>query len=264
MPMVIKKSVQEHVFLSKCMAYVIDSTLSKFELFIDGRPTGFEYRDIDFSDKGYVLSQLHHLKSTFFKDIHIRLIDNLIDFFNKMTLEGGDKKLKIYNFNLVWEDMVNSYLNNHFNGVIEGKLDFVNVRTNKAFKKEIIYADARASDANSKKGHRLEPDHYLIEGGRRYIFDAKYYQNIDSLDYKQVAYYFLLKHYQGQPYDNNLYVLPLETYNALILPSESTENKCEPHFKINPNYNQTDKNFQIFTQYLNTINVMKSYVNNET
>jgi len=257
MPMVIQKNVQEHVFLSKCMAYVIDTTLRKFELFIDGRPTGFDTSDLNFEANDFVLAKLYQIKSSFFKNIHVRLINDLIEFFECEHHEGGDLKLKIYNFNLLWEDMVNEFLNDRFVGVDENQnLVFGSNRVPKKFDKAQIYPDVIG-----RKGYRLEPDHYLEDAGRRYIFDAKYYMKDDELNYKQVAYYFLLKHHLMQPFDGfdpNATHIP--TFNSLILPSTSRSNRTEPHFAINPDYNRDDPDFKIVTQYLNTIEVMENYL----
>jgi hypothetical protein len=256
MPMVMRKRVEEHVFISKCMAYVIDSTLQKFSMFLEGQPTDLEYRDIDFNDKNFIISQLHNAKRTFFKDIHIRLINALIAFFEKEKNEGGSSQLKIYTFNLIWEDMVNNYLNKRFIGIgSEGRLQFGPGAPVRHFEKAVI----KNADVKTKgTKYRIEPDHYLVEGDTRYIFDAKYYLHDKELNYKQVAYYFLMKHFQAKDEDGN--IKPLKTYNALILPTEENDPKSEHHFRLNPEFNLDDPDFQITTQYLNTIDVMKNYI----
>ena len=76
----------------------------------------------------------------------------------------------------------------------------------------------------------------------RYIFDAKYYQNLKSLDYKQVSYYFLLKHAEATRDSENNVVSNIQTYNALFLPTELDEHS-EVHFELDSFYNVDEAEF---------------------
>jgi hypothetical protein len=256
LPLITKKNIEQHVFISKCMAYVIDSTLERFSLFLEGEKTNLHTRDIDFSNTSLVITQLKKAKRTLFKNIHQHLVDRLISFFEQEKNKGGNYQLKIYSFHLIWEGMVKEYLRTKFHG-INGRLEIEwsdSVRNNN-FDKKVVYPDMRGKD-----GFSIEPDYYLILEDKRYIFDAKYYQKLTKLDYKQVAYYFLLKHFETNRDLSGSVKNELETYNALILPTKY-EIYSEVHFELNPEYNLNESKFVIMAHYLNTVKVMEHYTN---
>lgn len=253
LPLVIKKNMQQYVFVSKCMAYVINSTLDKFSLFLDGERVSLDTGSVDFSNKYLVISQLKEVKRTVFKDIHQRLLNSLISFFMKEKTKGGDYQLKIYSFNLIWESMVKEYLRTKFLGIENLKIKWSDKVQNNLFVKKTFYPDIRG-----KVGYAIEPDYYLVSNNIRYIFDAKYYTSIKELDYKQISYYFLLKHIDAKRDSNGKILSVLKTYNALILPSAQNENS-EIHFQLNSDYNMDEKDFIIMSYYLNTVNIMENY-----
>lgn len=254
LPLIVKENIEQHVFISKCMAYVIDTTLEKFSLFLDGDRAKLNTRDIDFSNKSLIISQLKKAKRMLFKNIHQHLVDKLISFFERDKNRGGNYQLKIYSFHLVWESMVKEYLRTRFLG-INGRLEieWSNAIQSNNFEKRVFYPDIRG-----KSGYSIEPDYYLVLNDIRYIFDAKYYQRLNDLDYKQISYYFLLKHFDAIKDKHGEIVSELRTYNALILPTECEEHS-EVHFELNPNYNLNETSFTIIAYYLNTLKVMESY-----
>lgn len=256
LPLAIRNNIEEHVFISKCMAYAIDSTLEHFSLFLEGNKTGMDTSDIDFRNRSLVISKLRQAKRFMFKNIHQRLVDSLLSFFEQADPEGGNYQLKILSFHLIWESMVGNYLRNNFLRVSDrDELEFSDQTKPNSFNKKTLYPDIRGKD-----GHSIEPDYYWLseEDKIRYIFDAKYYQALNELDYKQVSYYFLLKHYGtkkdngGKPSEN------IRTYSALILPTEDEDHR-EIHFELNPLYNLDEERFVVITQYLNMIKVMRHY-----
>lgn len=256
LPLVIRNNVDEFVFVSKCMAYAIDSTLENFSLFLEGVKTGMDTSDIDFENRSLVISKLRQAKRFMFKNIHQRLIDSLLAFFEQVDPRGGNYHLKIYSFNLVWESMVGNYLRYKFNRVNDqDELEFSDQKVPKLFDKKILYPDIRGD-----KGHRIEPDFYWVseQDKVRYIFDAKYYQYLNELDYKQVSYYFLLKHYGAKKDAEGNVSENIRTFSALILPTED-EDHSEIHFELNPSYNLDEERFLVSAQYLNTVKVMLHY-----
>lgn len=265
MPMVIKGGTSDHVFISKCMAHVIDSTANKFSMFLSVNRTGFDTKDVDWSNKGLVISQLRKAKRSIFKDTQKRLVDNLISFFEKENQGEKAVMIKLYTFNLIWEDMVENFLQNYFKNIdSDGFIQFYSTERDRSlpFSKEQFYPDKRDGKGKGNT-RRLEPDHFLISNGRRYIFDAKYYQKIDNLNYKQIAYYFLLKHHQGRFDQETQKTVPLKTFNALLLPTERTMEHIDnynKHFELNPTYNLDEDSFEIIEQYLNVIDLMFSYI----
>ena len=106
---------------------------------------------------------------------------------------------------------------------------------------------------------------YLIEDNVRYIFDGKYYEEVKELNYKQVAYYFLLKHHEGikKEVGDEIVVTPLLTHNILILPTDMEQNdkkNYKVHFDLNTEFNRDETELKIKEQYCNTKDVMKAYI----
>lgn len=251
MPTVIRKDVTDYVFVSKCMAYVINSTINKFNFIFNMPQVQLEYRDVDFTNSEKIISLLSQIKSSLFKDIHRRLIDDLITFFRHENRGNKQFQIKIYQFNLIWEDMVNSYLNNYFLKVDENEELVFNSLSNKKnnFTKGKFELDSRREKLST---YRIEPDYYFNDGKYRYIFDAKYYNQIDKLDYKQISYYFLLQHIDNEKNDE------LIISNALILPTSGPQLK-KVHFDLDRVFNR-NKEFRIIEYYLNMKDIISNYL----
>ena len=254
LPLIVKENVTQYLFISKCMAYVINSTLEIFSDFLDGERVRLNTDEIDHAEKDYIISKLTQARRSIFKRMHQELIEALINFFQRVNLKGGGYQLKTHSYNLVWEDMIKDYLNVKFLGIHNRKVVWSKDRQKNSFAKKSFYPDVLG-----KQGYRLDPDHYLIMNNVRYIFDAKYYQNLKGLDYKQVSYYFLLKHAEAMRNSENNVVSNVQTYNALFLPTELDEHS-EVHFELDTFYNVDEAEFVIMAYYINTIDVMNSYV----
>lgn len=246
-PFYSKEIKKEHVFLTECMVYAISYTLKNYSMFVKGKIPTQNFNNFDFfSNREYVLSKLKKIYSEVFKDIDKQLIRDLIDFFSFVP-EGGNTTIKHYNFELIWESMVEKYLNDFFVEVVDEGLVFSKQKTNEKFnfKKEVFYVD-KAHPRN-----RLEPDHYFNDGDQQFIFDSKYYSKVHDLNHKQVAYYTFLRKKANQ------------TYNALIVP---TENESSPlptplHFELKESfYAHPDDQIKIWEYYLNMADAMENYI----
>lgn len=261
-PMVIKKKVNDYVFISKCMAYVVNSTIDKFSLFLNLNKIPLDMNDIDFSHRKFIISHLKTLSHSLFKDINKQLIKDLISFFENEKYGSRTIHTKIYTFNLIWEELVNSYLTKHFVTIDPNTNDLLineNEIYNNRFQKPLFYPDLRDKYKTDKySGYRLMPDSYLVKDSCKYIFDAKYYQNIHNLNYKQVSYYFLLK-WHNSDIDSKKNLQPLKTYNGLILPTEK-DYKIKTHFSLNTDFNKDEEVFVIIEYYLNVLKLMYDYV----
>jgi len=255
MPMIMKKKINEHTFISKCMAYVIDSTADFLSLLIHIRRTNLEFRDVNWNNNSNVIQYLRELKQSIFKDKQKKLVDSLIKFFENENKGTRSISIKTRNFDLIWEEMIEFYLQHYFKRINEnGYIQFSKDKNakKKPFKKRIFYPDIQGS-----KGRSIEPDYYLVEENERYIFDGKYYNEVSELNYKQIAYYFLLKHCESKSD-------PLITYNILILPTHretNDENNYVMHFQLNPLFNKDETNFSVKEQYCNMKNIMQCYLN---
>lgn len=258
MPMIIKRKINEHAFISKCMAYVIDTTADFLSLLINIKRTNLEYRDLNWKYNKIVIRHLREIKQSIFKDKQKKLVDSLIMFFENENKGSNSLFIKTRNFELIWEEMIEHYLQHYFTRINEkGYIQFSNHKNIeiKRFEKRTFYPDIQGS-----KGRSIEPDYYLLEENARYIFDGKYYNKVTELNYKQIAYYFLLKHYESKKNEADL----ITTYNILILPTHrdsNDERNYVKHFHLNPLFNEDETNFSVKEQYCNMKNIMQCYLN---
>ena len=252
-PPVVRKRKNDFVFVSKCMAYIINITLKKFKFLFDYTPVSLEYRDIDFSNNKMVISKLRLIKMSLFKDIHLKLIESLISFFENENYNGSKNAIKIYSFHTIWELMIREMLNKYFSHIDNTngtklifnknnlkQYDFIN----KSFK-----LDARRN-VEGIKTYSIKPDYFCDTNNIRYIFDAKYYTDITEMDYKQISYYFLLKDFKNEQE---------KIYNILILPT-SNKQYNKTHFKLDDEYTKERNSLKIEENYLNMYKVIKIYL----
>lgn len=248
-PLYVKQNSSNHVFISDCMAFAIDYTLDRFSFLFSLPKTNYNHSNINFLDNiNYVIKKLQQLRNELFKDIHVRLINDLISFYQNTKNHnfGGDIHVKIKYFNLVWEEMITHYLNKHFIGIDENTKELIfdiNQRESKIiFRKKTFQVD----DSSNK--YSIEPDHYVIDDNLQYIFDAKYYNSLKQLNYKQFSYHEILKNKR----DN--------TISALIIPSGKI-NSSRIHFSLKNEFSLNGINkTTIYIQELNIKEVMESYV----
>lgn len=246
-PLYVKKTYKEQVFLTECMVYVINKTVDRFSMFLNLKSiTGVNVQTELFDNKGYVITRLQALYTNTFKDNEKKLIRALISFF-KEVIDGGNLVIKHYNFELVWESMVGKYLNDYFQGIEDGLPVFDSTRNkgSKRFKKKSFSINKR----NSK--HKIELDHYWIEENKQYIFDSKYYMDLKRIDYKQIAYYSMLKSLVSE-----------ETFNILVIPT-SIDRESKVYFELEERYynRESDKISLIATQ-LNMKSVIENFIKN--
>ncbi|MBU5213068.1 hypothetical protein [Heyndrickxia oleronia] len=251
---IVQKFVTDYVFISKCMAYVINTTINKFYFFFKLPRVTLEYRDIDFTNSEVIIKNLMQIKPFLFKDIHLRLIEDLIAYFKNQNYDGK-LEIKIYSFHLIWEDMIKGYLNKYFLKINDDNEEIIFEHSgdkNHNFQKRKFELDSRRN-IKGLKTYNIQPDYYYEQGENKYIFDAKYYTEINKLDYKQISYYFLLKNYENGRI--------IKVYNALILPTSETEIK-NIHFHLDKEYCEVDEEFKIVEYYLNMRRIIQIYLNN--
>lgn len=253
-PLYSKVSNYKDNFISECMIFVINYTIKKFPYFISLIPINEKSFSLDFiENKEYVLQQLYKYKNSVFIDKQIKLINNLIKFFEELknkNFNGGNIHFKILYFDLIWQDMVEKYLNDYFVGVEEDNIKFnykVKNHENK-FKSKKFVIDT--SQKKEKEQFNIVPDHYLETKDKIYLFDSKYYVKIKDLNYKQLAYTLLI----GNSKDRSSKTL----YSALILPgNEGTR----IHIELTDEFKQLNKGCnKIIEQYLDVNTLMRNYL----
>lgn len=253
-PFYSKRNNPKTAFISECMVFVINYTLHSFPFFLQLQPiNSFRYTMDFLANKRYVLKQLYQSKNVVFKDIHKRLIDSLICFFEELDTrkQGGPVHIKINYFNLIWQTMVNKYLNDCFVGVDKFNQSIIFDETIE--KSPVSFKSKKYIIDTSSHRFEVELDHYGCLNNDQYVFDSKYYGEIDELNYKQFVYDELMDNYANQQHKIN-------THSALLLPGTSP-NKL--HLDLLPNFGQlkNNKKHQITEQYLNVKTIMKHYIN---
>lgn len=246
-PLYVKEKSAKHVFISDCMAFAIDYTLERFSFLFSLPKTNHKQSRFNFLENtNFVVKQLQQLKNNMFKDIQVRLLNDLINFFNEIENHnyGGSIHVKIKYFNLVWEDMVANFLNKHFIHMDDDEnliFDINQKASNVQFRKKTFKVD-------SINNFSISPDHYFIDEKLQYIFDAKYYNSLEHLNYKQFSYHEILKNKIDS------------TISALIIPSENISS-TKMHLKLNNEFlsDQTTETV-IYVQELSIRDVMKSYI----
>jgi hypothetical protein len=236
------------------MAFAIDYTLARFPFLFSMPKSNHKIISFDFFENiDYLIRHLQSVHNDVFKDVNKKLIQNLIEFYTELDghQKGGDIHVKIKYFNLVWEEMVEQYLNSHFIGVdnVNKKLIFdINQMYSKIkFSKKIFNID------KSDNKFTIEPDHYFIDEELQYIFDAKYYGNLDHLNYKQYSYHELLKNKRDDD----------KTISALLIPSDK-DNCSEIHLSVaNEFIPEGHAGTTIISQKLKIKEVMVSYINSK-
>lgn len=228
-PFEIKNKTTENVFLSECMAYVINETTSLLSfLFPKKVKIDLEYNKELFANKGFVLNELRALKGKIFKDINKKLLRYLIEFFENINSKGKFI-YKNHFFQSTWELMIEEYLNRNLALIDKEQISFVPNNNAFQFRKKPF----RIS------GWTIEVDHYYKKDYVTYILDSKYYQDIDALNYKQIVYDYFLREEGSQ------------IVNALILPTEYS-NYTTTHID-----REKEDSLYISLHYLNLKDIMK-------
>lgn len=252
LPLYSKSYSNKNNFIGECMTYIINYTIKTFPFFNDLKKINENSKSIDLmQNREVLLRELYKYKNIVFKDSEIKLIESIIQFIKEFDRKanGGSIHIKIKYFNLVWERMVNRYLNEYFIGVDNEnrKLIFNSSKINNCkFNAKDFTLDNRFSDKNI-----IRPDFYYEKEKDIYVFDAKYYENLKELNYKQVAYTLLLGNSQLK---NNKNIC-----SALFMPGIH-ENGL--HLVLNDNFKQLKEGCNyIIEQFLDMHQMMKNYIN---
>lgn len=250
LPLYIRKNNMKTGFITDCMAFVIDYTISQFEDFITLPRINYGKNNFDYLNNiNYVVRKLQELKVNIHKDIDRELVDNLISFFlqYKAKCNGGSIHIKINYFEWVWQSAVGLYLNSYYDRFdkLHNSIIFDTSRTSSAvsFETKTIQVD------DSKNGYEIDMDHFGIDGSNMYIFDSKYYYELNEVNYKQYAYNELLRYYDRTVTD---------IISVLILPGQA---KSDVHFSLASTLKgpRVTGN-KIYEQYIEVKDVLKNYI----
>lgn len=219
-PLYKDRITNDYTFISEAMSYVINETIERFYYLLPySRVEGLHYNTLEFNDNQHVLHRLSSILARTFKDIDISLIKDLILFFEdeSKNYSSKDQHLKIHYFNNIWQIMINSYLNRHFEKIELGKPVFTkNIinRSNSYFTDKSLVID------DSINQWSIQMDHYHIDHEFQLIFDSKYYSEENELNYKQISYHEIMT--------KNVRGTDIDTISALIFPGP---NRMDLHYK---------------------------------
>lgn len=251
-PFKINQNKKNDSFITDVMAYAIDYTLDYFSNIMKLKYSSRNTLPNNFISKTpLVLSKLRNQKRLTFKDRDKKLLDSLINFYSNIN-EGGVYYLKHYSFSSVWEKMIEDYLNNYFRSADQQNfyLSTTPIMRKNKFQKEVFYPNAQNPIES------IQPDHYLIENDKQYIFDSKYYQSSMGMNYKQMIYHLFLSNYVYNMYPNQ----DIETISALILPGNPKYYKAFESDKKFKKYN--DDSLIVNEVYVDYKLAMNNYINN--
>lgn len=259
LPFVIEKKNRKKVFLTECMKYILSNGYSLFGRYFDIGVPFYSYENNKmFNDFPRIIKELKIIKQEYFKDLEKKLIDNMICYFEWKNMESDIGLLLTNNFNLYWEKMIESFLNENFDGIVEDskelnlyKLKLSNNTKKYRFAKvlEKIETDVVYNKKYTRR-FKVEYDHIASLNDMIFIFDSKYYKDIKSLDYKQVVYHLILK--EKKDYSDK------QIINGLILPT-SGDYEYKVHLDLRDKSGSLE-DILILEHYLNLKEIIISYL----
>lgn len=249
-PFIERKKYQSMNLITECMIFVFNYTEAMYGCFMK-LPNTDKVREYGINQRILnnifgTIDQLLQLKAKMFKDNENFLVDNLILFLKRVnSKERKVRSICDYDYQVVWENAVESYLNRYFYKISRDKLYYS--------KKILNYFNFKKRAVNYDKVHpknSLEPDHYYFDekNNNLYLFDSKYYVKLKGLNHKQLVYHFIFGN--EKKVDN--------IYNALIIPTEE-KSKTEIHVEILPQFLSKNQDVKIYLNYLRTVEVIKNF-----
>ncbi|WP_282668211.1 LlaJI family restriction endonuclease [Lactococcus cremoris] len=257
-PLYKERVMNDYSFISEAMAYVINETIERFYYLLPyDKVEGVNYSASEFDDHQYVLHRLSSILSRTFKDIDISLIKDLIVFFEDESKKYSpkDQHLKIHYFNNIWQGMINNYLNRHFEKIDQMKPVF----SKDVISRRIPYFKNKSLVIDDSNNHwSINMDHYHQDQEFQLIFDSKYYDDEDELNYKQISYHEVMT--------KKVRNTDVVTISALVFPGS---NRMDVHYKtansilvreINGDLKVITDEVFIYSIWIDVQEVMKDYL----
>ena len=190
LPIFSKIKTTTTVFITECMAYAINYTLKYFGFFFpDFRPVDYPTAQLDFKRQHLkVYQQLLQLYAQIHQDTIKQLVRLLLIFYHGLGHYDVHSLFVINHFDKVWEALVGHYLEFHFD-FDKGKITTTVQHNSQHFNFQYAF-----TPDEGPHHFKLLLDYYYQTPDKQFILDAKYYAEPTSeLNYKQVAYHFLLQ-----------------------------------------------------------------------
>lgn len=194
LPIISITNKNSSVFLSDCMKFILSNT---YEMYSDVLNFLMPYKDFPlgniFKNFKACLRKLKLIRNYYFKDSEKELIQAMIRYFEWLSVRNSFLALTTTSFSSYWESMVHVFLNKSFAGFENDKLKFTD-KPKYIFVKRSEQVEDDENRKNSQ-GFSIEFDHISIskEDNEIILFDSKYMNKINDLNYKQAFYYYFLK-----------------------------------------------------------------------
>lgn len=236
---IITKNRDVDVFLGECMDFVLSDASNYSDILDIVRKYRSLYSNKIFNNIDLVIKILNSMKNRYFKDIEKKLIQNIINYFNWKSSSKDNFRLLTLNFEIYWEKMVDIYLNKKFVGYENDSIKWGKNQKYKFKKKtEVVEKPIKRN-----KPWEIELDHFCETEDTVYIFDSKYYNDISSLNYKQLFYSYHIK--SLEEFKNK------KKINALLIPKSNNKNIID--------LNEID-NIHIDRTNLDEVKIMEHYL----
>lgn len=196
---------------------------------------------------------LHHELQETYVDKDRCLINALLGFFNHHSAIGP-KYIVTTAFDSIWEKIVLDYLNHNYVGLDECYAIFSPHAPTYDFEYQKVFVidlGQNKNKGNDKSKWRIRPDYYMCVNKQQLIFDAKYYVNLDNLNYKQLAYGLLLG--EGKR------AAGFNTVNMLFAPTDG-ETRSGEHVSLLPEFAPTDRQVRVDIRWLNMNEMLNKFV----
>lgn len=211
--------------ITDAMVYAINHTINLFGPLVNLAPIPYQTSIQPVAQNYALVSRgLRQLRAQTFNDRVVELIDSLIDYFDQAS-PGCGYYFKVRNFAFVWQSAVSLFLKKKFVA-----LDGSNIPVFS----EVIPDEDRFSNLIIRNINEIRPeqyvdiDHFWLDQSRKiqYVFDAKYYNTVSDLNYKQIFYTLIC--------GLDLATQGVSTVSALILPSRGFRSKT--HFSLSERF----------------------------
>lgn len=240
---------EKEIFITECMKYVLNDGYNSFgKHFKIGIKYDEKINSKIFLNPLLVIKRLQIYSGQLFKDYEVNLIKNLIGYFESEDKIGNNRIGLLTNrFENIWEKMVGEYIQKNPE---EFGLPKEAVLENEKKIKFGITKNKKIKKNSDSEEYFFVFDHYYEDKDGVYLYDSKYYKEINHLNEKQVLYHYFLTNVKNKKIKKNRLILPKNENNAL---------KKRVHIKFDV-MSENNKKGIIGEMYLDIKKVMEEYV----
>lgn len=224
-PFILNKVRDKDVFISECMDFILSDAFKYIKLIdkvISYRP---RHNNKIFNNLTLVCNKLKQLRARYFKDSEKKLIDSLVEYFAWKSNLKDDVRMLTFKFNDYWEDMIMEYLNGCFFDVENDKIIWKEGQENTFIKPSLKATESKSMEEKlSRSSYKVQYDHFMKTKNKIYLFDSKYINELNELNYKQLFYHYQLNQKYKKVRKKYKKGRKIEIINGLLIPTEKEYN----------------------------------------